>query len=404
MSANDGLARQPAPVCFVTQSRAFGGVEVHTLGLMKALIERGYRIEMISCRHRMYDEPVRARGWQERVRIIHTDLSVGLGDELAGATDGWRDVFRSVESDVLIFPKATHNQGSFAFLRLCRRAFRKVFLIEHLEDPMPQKFSRRLLGFLPTGIGLWWYKKRLLNRLRPLCADHVIAVSDKVRDRLTLEWGVPPQRVTVIRNGVAWRTLARNAEQGAAFRASHSIPEDAFVFGMVARLRSEKGIDIALRAMRHLLDTGTPRPVYLVIAGQGPDEAELKGLSEELRLTERVRFIGFVSEVRTVLSGFDSILFPSRLEGLPLGLLEGMAAGCIPIVTRISGMPEVVDSPQVGWVVAPESPQELADAMASVLALDQQALSAMRDRVTRRIQEHFDIDVCHRRFLECFGL
>lgn len=388
----------------ITQSRAFGGVEVHTLGLMGALIERGYRIEMISCRHRMYDDPVRDRGWQEHVRIIHTDLTVGLADELRGADPGWDDLFADVESDVLIFPKATHDQGSLAFLRRCRRAFRKVYLIEHLEHPLPRKFSGRRLGFIPTGLGLWWYRRRLLNRLRPLCADHIVAVSDKVRDRLTLEWGLSPKRISVVRNGVPWRELVRNAEQGAAFRSAHGIPSDAFVFGIVARLRSEKGIDIALRAMRLLLDEGAPREVCLVIAGQGPDEAELKALTRKLRLEDRVRFIGFVPQVRRILSAFDVILFPSRLEGLPLGLLEGMAAGCIPIVTRISGMPEAVNSPEVGWVVSPESPEELHQAMRSVLALDPQALAAMRENVTKRIREHFDIDVCHRRFIECFGL
>jgi glycosyltransferase involved in cell wall biosynthesis len=105
-----------------------------------------------------------------------------------------------------------------------------------------------------------------------------------------------------------------------------------------------------------------------------------------------------------VLAASDVILFSSRVEGLPLALLEGMAAGCIPIVTRISGMPEAVNDPSVGWVVEPESPEAIAVAMTAVLALDAAALASMKANARKRVQESFDIEKSHAVLFTACGL
>jgi glycosyltransferase involved in cell wall biosynthesis len=81
-----------------------------------------------------------------------------------------------------------------------------------------------------------------------------------------------------------------------------------------------------------------------------------------------------------------------------------MAAGCIPIVTRIAGMPEAVNSPDIGWVISPESPEELCSAMQEVVALDAIKLSQMRQNAVRRVQVAFDADESYRKILEVCGL
>jgi glycosyltransferase involved in cell wall biosynthesis len=183
----------------------------------------------------------------------------------------------------------------------------------------------------------------------------------------------------------------RMPEQGVAFRRAHGIPKTAYVFGMLGRLSHEKSIDVALHALRRLIDSRPDQDIYLVIAGDGPLRAELTALAERLALGRRALFVGFVQDPKLVLSAFDSIVFSSSVEGLPLGLLEGMAAGCVPIVTRVSGMPEVVDSSRLGWVVEPRDPEQLAAAMAAASALPLDVLSSMRAQVVARIREHFDV-------------
>ena len=77
-----------------------------------------------------------------------------------------------------------------------------------------------------------------------------------------------------------------------------------------------------------------------------------------------------------------------------------MAAGCIPIVTRVSGMPEAVNSNDIGLVVSPENPEELYMAMKHILMLDKSILLQMRKCAVRRIQEKFDIDRSHLTIIE----
>ena len=180
----------------------------------------------------------------------------------------------------------------------------------------------------------------------------------------------------------------------------YGIPPDAFVFGMLCRLSHEKGVDNALRALARLNAKHPDRSFYLVVAGEGSELDMLKALADQLGVQNRVKFVGFVKTPAAMLSAYDVILFSSRVEGLPLGLLQGMAAGCIPIATRISGMPEAVHSPEVGWVVSPDDPAALSDAMNAVLTLDVQKRLEMRQRVIRRVQDSFDLAECNRRIVE----
>jgi len=402
MVARDERGVERGVLCVVTETEGFGGTEVHTLDLIGLLIGRGHSITLIQCGHRQYDERIRRRGWDDRVTMIHTDLRVNAGWR---ALREWRKLLSGLEKDTLLFPKGHPRLGSLAFLLLCRRSFRKVFLIEHLEPgPVPARVSGLHFGFVP-GLGLWWFRRRGAEWARSRCADRIIAVSELVRDRFVRDYFYPPSKVHVVRNGVSTRDFARNANLGNGFRARHRIGEGVFVFGMITRLNPVKGIDIALRALRlMLLGQDLRRPVHLVVAGEGADREKLEELAKELGVRGHVTFAGFLREPREALSAYDALLFPSRLEGLPLGLLEGMAAGCIPIVTSISGMPEVVNSAEIGWVVPPESPGELSTAMVNVATMNDEALDRLRRGATRRIQESFELAACHQRIVEIFDL
>jgi glycosyltransferase involved in cell wall biosynthesis len=390
-------------VCIITQTNGFGGVEAHTLALMSALIARGYRIEFISNRHHEYDLRIQSNGWTDNVSIIHTNLDgiVEAGDDVVA----WEQVFKDLNSQTLIFPKGHSNHGGLAFRKACRRRFKKVIVIEHLEaDAVPKRVGRLWFGFVP-GIGFRWHRDRLVRKLRSFrYADRIIAVSDAVKDRLVHDWGYLPSRITVSHNGIDWQRLARNEESGRHVRERYGISPDTFVFGMLARLEPIKGIDLALRALQLVIEAGVEKPVALVIAGDGLQREHLQRLARELNIEPHVKFLGFVRDSNALVSAYDVILFSSRVEGLPLGLIEGMAAGCLPIVTHISGMPEVVSSPDIGWVVPPENPKELSNAMREALNLSHVARTTMRENGLRQIQKNFDQAESHRKIFEACGL
>ncbi|MDR2876758.1 MAG: glycosyltransferase family 4 protein [Chromatiales bacterium] len=397
-------ARDPNSVCFITQTGAVGGVAIHTMRLMEALLSRGYRIELIQCRYHGFDS------WHEglastarkAVSILH------VGFHVNAPPGAWRPVMGALNSATLIFPKGGNFMGGIGLLRLWRRTFSHLYFIEHLEaPPVPERSSARYFGVIP-GLGLWWYKRWLTHKVRAWYAnrlvDRIIAVSEKVKGRLLEDWQYTPGKIVVVRNGVYWQHFIRDEERGHACRVRCDIPSDGFVFGMVTRLSEEKGIDIALRALRYAMDSVLGRRPYLLIAGGGPQANELQALSAALGVDENVRFIGFISDVRDVLFASDVILFSSRLEGLPLGLLEGMAAGCVPVVTQVSGMPEVVDSSEIGFVVSPESPVELGEAMKNVMTLDRDAFERLRNNAVQRVRENFDAAKSYVAILDVCGL
>src|SRR5262245_38394674 len=103
-------------ICVIAQQVSFGGSEVHTLALMRSLIDRGHRIELIANRFHGYDEIVRQSGWGHKVRIIHTDLD-GIWYGERSDRGGWRRVFESIAAEVLVFVKGNNNYGQVGFLR-----------------------------------------------------------------------------------------------------------------------------------------------------------------------------------------------------------------------------------------------------------------------------------------------
>jgi glycosyltransferase involved in cell wall biosynthesis len=367
------------------------------------LVERGYDVELISARVFCYDERIAAKPWKDRVKILRTDKNPSCTDDATLA--GWKELFGAISSSVLIFPKGDYRQGSPQFLRVCRKKFRRIYFIEHLDaDPLPDVGIRKLFGVIPLGLGLWRHKRRWPRILAARYAHRIVAVSNSVKNRLTHDWGIPRRKIEVVHNGVTWQNYRRDPAAGAAFRAKHGIPEAVFVFGMLTRLSYFKAVDVALRAIALLAENSSQRPFRLVLAGDGEDAPKLKALAAELNITSLVHFVGHTTEIRAALSSFDVILFSSRREGLPLALLEGMAAECIPIVTAVSGMPEAVDSDNVGRVVPVENAEALARAMGDILALDPQKLSQMRSASLTRITQHFDLLDCHRRLIQAFGL
>jgi glycosyltransferase involved in cell wall biosynthesis len=219
---------------------------------------------------------------------------------------------------------------------------------------------------------------RLYNRLdfRLLrYPDRVVAVSDSVRRRLETK-GVPSSRITVIPNAVEIGAGDPPQADG-RWRGSLGIPEGMPVLSVIGRLSPEKGQDVFLEACR--LAAQKDCKFVGVLVGEGPWEDELRARAKTLGLELRVRFAGHCQDVAPVYAASDVIVIPSRSEGLPNVLLEAMASGKPVVATRVGGIPEVLSDGVNGWLVPPEDPVRLGDAMAALLA-DTQLRHVLGDR------------------------
>jgi len=142
----------------------------------------------------------------------------------------------------------------------------------------------------------------------------------------------------------------------------------------VGRLRIRKGVEVLLAALQGMraAHPGASIP-RLLIAGDGEHRAALERRAAELGLLAEpdpaVRFLGRcdAGRVRGLLGGACALVVPSIYEGMPLVVLEAMAAGLPVIASRVSGIPEVVADGRTGWLVPPEDPERLAAALAAAV-------------------------------------
>ncbi|HKB02895.1 MAG TPA: glycosyltransferase family 4 protein [Gemmataceae bacterium] len=216
----------------------------------------------------------------------------------------------------------------------------------------------RLAGRLTLGY-------RLLERATSRLLDQAVAVSEATRqDRIRTAW-VPADRVATIHNGIDATGFDPLADPAGA-RAALGLPADRVLFGAVAQLQVYKGIDILLRAFATV--AARHPQADLVIAGTGPLRNELEALAGILGLRDRVRFLGFQSDVTRVFAALDVYVLSSQCEALPYALLEAMAAGKPVVATTVGGVPEVIEPSVSGFLVPPDQADELAEALATLAA------------------------------------
>lgn len=154
----------------------------------------------------------------------------------------------------------------------------------------------------------------------------------------------------------------------------------------VGRLAGVKGVPILLQSVA---DLATDIPdLRLTLIGDGPDRAELETKARDLGIADRCDFVGYKSqsEVAEALTKASVFVLPSFAEGVPVVLMEAMAAGVPVLTTRIAGIPELVEDGVSGKLVAPGDTDALTGALKDLLSpsTDRRAMGqAGRDKVTQ---------------------
>lgn len=145
-----------------------------------------------------------------------------------------------------------------------------------------------------------------------------------------------------------------------------AVRPETFLWGIAARLRPEKAIDVLLRAMALLRDQG--KNCHLAIVGDGSERATLEAQAQELGLIpSHVTFLGFQQDVPGVLKALDGFVLPSRQEGLGTSALEALAVGLPVVGSNVGGIPESVIHEQTGLLFESENPNSLATQMARMM-------------------------------------
>lgn len=228
-------------------------------------------------------------------------------------------------------------------------------------------------------------------------AAHVTSCSAELSERLLQLAGEEHRpKVLVVPNGTDVVATER-APATAAIRSRYGCAEADQLVVAVGRLVDKKGFRYLLEAMPSLLNTH-PR-AKLLLGGGGDLEPDLKAQAASLGLLERVVFTGSLShpEVLQLVAAGEVFVMPSirdpkgNVDGLPIVVLEAMAARRPVVGTAVSGLPLAVLDGETGLLVPEKDPAALAGAVAALLA-DPQRAEAMGERGARRVREELNWD------------
>lgn len=282
--------------------------------------------------------------------------------------------------------------------RLLRRHPVDVFHTQYTgceESPVAAKLAgiRAVLGTFHVNSALDLHRvrsgptHRLLEMVSNRCLDTAVAVSQATKRDWVRRTHIPASRVVTIHNGIEPDKFRRRQSREIARRVL-GLPENGLVVGGLGRLDEAKGF-------MHLIDAATRlRPEFpnltVALAGAGPLREALEHQVEQLGLSNVVRFLGFQSDVQTVLDALDVFAIPSLSEALPFALLEAMATELPAVGAAVGGIPEVIVPGETGFVIPPRQPDRLAESLRVLLkdaALRTRLGTAGRARVVRYFHE-----------------
>ena len=301
-----------------------------------------------------------------------TPLEVVAGWSHAATIAGLVGVCRRFKPDVLVAHGfSEHLWGRYAGL------LAKVPHLVHVEHNTRERYTAWRLAQTR------WLAQR---------TDRIVGCSDGVRLRL-LEMGMPAERTVAIPNGIR---LAPFDDADA-----HPYMQRTPGIVMVARFSKQKDHATLLRAVALLRGRGLAPPVLFAGGGKGLHRKPVEKLARDLGLGEQVRFLGVARNVPELLMTHQLAVLSTHYEGMPLALLEGMAAGCAVVGSAVPGVREVIADGVDGRLVPGGDALALADVLEHLLR-DQEKASQLALAARRVALEHHGRELMNQRYEALF--
>lgn len=250
--------------------------------------------------------------------------------------------------------------------------------------------------FFPKGTRL---QSRILSRLATSRSNHVIAISQDVRNFLTKSREVSSQKsIKVVLYGYEAASLQDREKNRAEIRSRHEINPKDLVIGTISRLVEQKDIPTLLEGYSKYRRT-FPHSKLMII-GDGELRKELVESSKTLGLGDSVIWIGRTSEVDKYLDAIDIFSLTSRYEGFGLVLLEAMNRRVPIVATRVSAIPEVLGS-KYAYLFELGNPESLASRLLELSKLTPLERTHIGKSLRERLAE-FEPEVMEKRIMKCY--
>lgn len=310
----------------------------------------------------------------KKILIIINNLGVGGAERLV--VDDINEMLRMGTSVELITLKSESKKSLAAQLHLEQDKFHCILFKHFFDISSWVKLVRSIKAFEPDLVITQLWFANTIGRIARMLAgaktiisfEQIVSDSVKTRKMIFVDWwlqfittktiavskavkkslikhSIAEERIDVLYNSIDLRAF-QAPYHGSEVRVEYGIDEHAFLYIYIGRLVHQKAVDILIEAFKKI-DTGA----YLLIVGQGKDRNTLEHEVKKSSLEKRVIFAGVRSDIPRLLLSSDCFVLPSRYEGLPLVLIEALAAGSAIIVSDFEGAREVITHEKNGLVV-----------------------------------------------------
>ncbi|MEM6329704.1 MAG: glycosyltransferase, partial [Planctomycetota bacterium] len=355
-------ARAPAPptrVLHVINGEHFAGAERVQDLLALRLGEHGYGVGFVALKPGRFGEARRstAAPLTELAMASRWDLRAARSVARLATTGGYRLLHAHTPRSLLIAAIAARRTG--------------LPLVYHVHSPTSRDTTHRLRNWLNARVEAWGVR----------AAARLITVSPTLTRHMQSQ-GVAADTLCCVLNGVP-------AVPGATPRRP---PTGEWTLGMVALFRPRKGAELLIESLATLRSRGVPLRLRMI----GPFESaaygeQLTGLARQRGVEGAIDWTGFTDCVPAELAKVDALALPSLFgEGLPMVVLEAMAAALPVVATRCEGVAQAVVDRQTGLLVEPGSGAALTAAIGQLVTggVDYAALSAAAlDRHAERFSD-----------------
>jgi len=226
--------------------------------------------------------------------------------------------------------------------------------------------------------------------------DLVVAVSAEIAETLRRA-GISPEKIRVIDNGIDVASLETAAP---TLRRDLGLDSKCILVGAIGRLSPEKGSDVFVVAARIVVQQHPE--VKFVVVGDGPERKKLEELTREYGLQGKLFWAGRRDDMPGVYASLDIQVQPSLKEGLPMTILEGLAAGKPIVATRVGAVKTVIINEHTGLLVNPGSADEIASAVARLIQ-DSSLRTCLGQAGRARVKANFSATAMTEKYLLAYA-
>lgn len=378
METSSASSKERGAILFLGSQMATGGAQRVLLCQAQWFHQQGYRVETAF----LYDRDGLSLEWQARYPFPVRDLRFSKpkqGDlraifaQMRSLWQTWQMMRRGRFDAVQTF---THHSNLIG-LPLAWLAGAPVRLASHhgrIEN-FPAWLNR---------LHTWMINLGLATRL--------VAVSQQVR-RQSIEDGIAPWRIVVIPNGICQSPPAQDARP--RLRRELGMAAGGSLVLTVGRLVPQKGHTYLLQAIPAVL-ARCPETVFALV-GDGVSRPALEVEAQRLGIERQVRFLGTRADVADWMATADVFVLPSVSEGLPMALLEAMAAGLAVVAANVGGVAEVIEDGRTGLLVPAQNVEALTQAMLRLLT-DENERSRLAAAGQERVKRDYTLEEMCKRY------